>query len=205
LKSTHDLNRSDFRFQVQLVSRSQTPDLPDFRGYMGRIESGEIAVGDEVKVLPSGRTSKVKAIVTLDGNLERALAPQSVTLTIEDHLDISRGDLLVKATDAPCVAQEFDAEVCWFAEQPLDLKRRYIVKQTTKSVRVSVSRLDYRVDVNTLCQDKVSTLAMNEIGRLSIKAQQPLIYDSYARNRSTGSFILIDEATNNTVAAGIIQ
>jgi len=201
----HDLNRSDFRFPVQLVSRSQTPELPDFRGYMGRIESGEIAVGDEVKVLPSGRTSKVKAIVTLDGNLERALAPQSVTLTIEDHLDISRGDLLVKATDAPRVAQEFDAEVCWFAEQPLDLKRRYIVKQTTKSVRVSVSRLDYRVDVNTLCQDKVSTLAMNEIGRLSIKAQQPLIYDSYARNRSTGSFILIDEATNNTVAAGIIQ
>jgi sulfate adenylyltransferase subunit 1 len=172
---------------------------------MGRIESGEIAVGDEVKVLPSGRISKVKAIVTLDGNLERALAPQSVTLTIEDHLDISRGDLLVKATDAPRVAQEFDAEVCWFAEQPLDLKRRYIVKQTTKSVRVSVSRLDYRVDVNTLCQDKVSTLAMNEIGHLSIKAQQPLIYDSYARNRSTGSFILIDEATNNTVAAGIIQ
>jgi len=201
----HDLNRSDFRFPVQLVSRPQTPELPDFRGYMGRIESGEIAVGDEVMVLPSGRTSKVKAIVTLDGNLERALAPQSVTLTIEDHLDISRGDLLVKAGDAPRVAQEFDAEVCWFSEQPLDLKRRYIIKQTTKGVRVSVSRLDYRVDVNTLCQDKVSTLAMNEIGRLSIKAQQPLVFDSYARNRSTGSFILIDEATNNTVAAGIIQ
>lgn len=201
----HDLNRSDFRFPVQMVSRPQTPELPDFRGYMGRIESGEIAVGDEIKVLPSGRTSKVKAIVTLDGNLERAIAPQSVTLTIEDHLDISRGDLLVKASDAPVVAQEFDAEVCWFAEQPLDLKRRYIIKQTTNSARVSVNRLDYRVDINTLCQDKVSTLAMNEIGRLSIKAQKPLIFDNYTRNRSTGSFILIDEATNNTVAAGIIQ
>jgi sulfate adenylyltransferase subunit 1 len=201
----HDLNRSDFRFPVQLVCRPQNPELPDFRGYMGRIESGEIAVGDEVKVLPSGRTSKIKAIVTLEGNLKRALAPQSVTLTIEDHLDISRGDLLVKALDAPLVAQEFDAEVCWFAEQPLDLKRRYIIKQTTKSVRVSVSRLDYRVDINTLCHDKASTLAMNEIGRLAIKTQQPLVFDSYTRNRSTGSFILIDEATNNTVAAGIIQ
>lgn len=202
---TDDVNTEDFRFPVQLVCKPNGSTLPDFRGYMGRIESGDVRVGDEVTVLPSGLRSKVKEIVTYDGKLQSAEAPQSVTLTIADHIDISRGDMLVRTTDAPRVAREFDAMLCWLAESPLDLSRRYLIKQTTKSVRAAVKKLDYRVDIHTLSNEAATSLAMNDIGRVSIKLQQPIICDGYKRNRATGGFIVIDEATNNTVAAGMIQ
>jgi sulfate adenylyltransferase subunit 1 len=171
---------------------------------MGRIESGFISVGDAVKVLPSGLTSRIKEIVTYDGLLDYAVAPQSVTLTIEDHLDISRGDMLVKTAAVPNVTKEFDAMLCWLAEHSLDSRRKYLIKQTTRIVKAQVSRIDYRVDINTLHHEAAETLKMNDIGRVTIKVHQPLAYDSYQRNHATGSFIVIDEVSNNTVAAGMI-
>ncbi|WON73334.1 sulfate adenylyltransferase subunit CysN [Nitrosospira sp. Is2] len=200
----HDINLEDFRFPVQLVCRPQTEELHDFRGYMGRIESGFISVGDSVKVLPSGLTSRVKEIVTYDGNLDDAVAPQSVTLTIEDHLDISRGDMLVKSIEVPTVTKEFEAMLCWLSEQSLDPRRKYLIKHTTRTVKALVSRIAYRVDVNTLKHEAADTLKMNDIGRVLIKVHQPLACDPYQRNHATGSFIVIDEANNNTVAAGMV-
>ena len=200
----HDINLEDFRFPVQLVCRPQTEELHDFRGYMGRIESGFISVGDAVKVLPSGLTSRIKEIVTYDGNLDDAVAPQSVTLTIEDHLDISRGDMLVKSVEVPTVTKEFEAMLCWLAEQGLDPRRKYLIKHTTRTVKALVSRIEYRVDVNTLKHETADTLKMNDIGRVLIKVHQPLACDPYQRNHATGSFIVIDEVNNNTVAAGMV-
>ncbi|MDO8812202.1 MAG: sulfate adenylyltransferase subunit CysN [Gallionella sp.] len=200
----YDVNTADFRYPVQWVCRPQTQEYHDFRGYMGRIESGEIAVGDEITVLPSGRTSKVKEIVTYDGNLQRAYAPQSVTLTLEDEIDISRGDMFVKADAMPQVAKEFEAMLCWLAEAPLDLNRKYIIKHTTRMVKCLFSRLEYRVDVNTLAHHETAKLNMNDIARVAMKVQQPLAIDHYCKNRFTGSFIVIDEASNNTVAAGMV-
>ena len=200
----HDINLEDFRFPIQWVCRPQTEELHDFRGYMGRIESGSISVGDAVKVLPSGLTSRVKEIVTYDGNLDEAVAPQSVTLTIEDHLDISRGDMLVKPINVPPVKKEFEAVLCWLSEQSLDLRRKYLIKHTTRTVKALVSGIAYRVDVNTLKHEAADTLKMNDIGRVLFKVHQPLACDSYQRNHATGSFIVIDEGNNNTVAAGMI-
>ncbi|MBI5658784.1 MAG: sulfate adenylyltransferase subunit CysN [Nitrosomonadales bacterium] len=200
----YDVNTTDFRYPVQWVCRPQTQEHHDFRGFAGRIESGEIAVGDEITVLPSGRSSRVKEIVTYDGNLQRAYAPQSVTLTLEDEIDVSRGDMFVKANATPQIAREFGAMLCWLAESPLDLNRKYIIKHTTRMVKCVFSRLEFRVDVNTLAHHETGKLNMNDIARVAMKVQQPLALDHYSRNRSTGSFIVIDEATNNTVAAGMI-
>jgi sulfate adenylyltransferase subunit 1 len=200
----YDVNTSDFRYPVQWVCRPQTEEYHDFRGFMGRIEAGEIGVGDEITVLPSGRTSKVKEIVTYDGKLQRAYAPQSVTLTLEDEIDISRGDMFVNGGAKPQVAKEFAAMLCWLSETPLDKNRKYLVKHTTRTAKCLFSSIDYRVDVNTLEQHSTATLNMNDIARVAIKVQQPLVFDSYATDRATGSFIVIDEATNNTVAAGMI-
>ncbi|MBN9133202.1 MAG: sulfate adenylyltransferase subunit CysN [Nitrosospira multiformis] len=200
----HDINLEDFRFPVQLVCRPQTEEWHDFRGYMGRIESGSISVGDEVQVLPSGLTSRIREIVTYEGNVEDAVAPQSVTLTIEDHLDISRGDMLVKTSQLPQVTKEFDAMLCWLSEQSLDSRRKYLIKHTTRVVKAVISRIDYRLDINTLNHDAADTLKMNDIARVSLKVHQPLVWDAYPRNHATGSFIVIDEVTNNTVAAGMI-
>lgn len=200
----HDINTTDFRYPVQWVCRPQTQEYHDFRGYMGRIESGVIAAGDEITILPSGRTTKVKEIVTYDGNLQRACAPQSVTLTLTDEIDISRGDMFVKSATMPQVSKEFEAMLCWLSESPLDLNRKYIIKHTTRVVKCVFARLEYRVDVNTLEQHSSATLNMNDIARVAMKVQQPLVFDSYIKNRFTGSFIVIDEATNNTVAAGMI-
>jgi len=200
----HDINTTDFRYPVQWVCRPQTQEYHDFRGYMGRIESGVIAAGDEITILPSGRTTKVKEIVTYDGNLQRACAPQSVTLTLTDEIDISRGDMFVKSATMPQVSKEFEAMLCWLSELPLDLNRKYIIKHTTRVVKCLFARLEYRVDVNTLEHHSSATLNMNDIARVAMKVQQPLVFDSYIKNRFTGSFIVIDEATNNTVAAGMI-
>ena len=198
----HDINLEDFRFPIQLVCRPKTEEFHDFRGYMGRIESGHISVGDQVTVFPSGLNSRIKEIVTYDGFLSHAVAPQSVTLTIEDHLDISRGDMLVKTESAPRVTKKIEAILCWLSETTLDLKRKYLIKHSTRIVKVGVSHIDYRVDINTLDHEIVDTLKMNDIGRVKLNVQQPLVCDDYQRNHATGSFIIIDEASNNTVAAG---
>jgi len=201
----HDVNTTDFRFPVQWVCRPQTGEFHDFRGYMGRIEAGEISVGDEITVLPSGRSSKVKQIVTYDGSPQRAYAPQSVTLTLEDEIDISRGDMMLRINShIPKVEKEFEAMLCWLSETPLDKNRKYLVKHTTRTAKCLFGGIDHLVDVNTLERHAADRLNMNDIARVAMKVQQPLVFDSYAIDRATGSFIVIDEATNNTVAAGMI-
>lgn len=200
----NDLNTTDFRFPVQWVCRPQTEEFHDFRGYMGRIESGEIAVGEEITILPGGRTTRIKEIVTYDGKLQRAYAPQSVTLTLTDEIDISRGDMFVRNDNLPTVAREFEAMLCWLSETPLDKNRKYFVKHTTRTAKCLFSRIDYRVDVNTLEQHPAAALNMNDIARVALKVQQPLVIDHYLIDHGTGSFIVIDETTNNTVAAGMI-
>ena len=200
----HDVNTTDFRYPVQWVCRPQTQEYHDFRGFMGRIESGEIAAGDEITILPSGRTTRVKEIVTYDGKMQHAYAPQSVTLTLTDEIDISRGDMFVRGITPPQVAKEFEAMLCWLSEAPLDLNRKYIIKHTTRMVKCLFSRFEYRVDVNTLEQHPTTILNMNDIARVAMKVQQPFVFDRYKDNHASGSFIVIDEATNNTVAAGMI-
>ena len=200
----NDINLEDFRFPVQLVCRPKTKEFHDFRGYMGRIESGQISVGDEVTVFPSGLSSRIKEIVTYDGFLDHAIAPQSVTLTIEDHLDISRGDMLVKTENAPHVSKKINTILCWLSEVALDPKRKYLLKHSARIVKAGVSKIDYRVDINTLSHEAVDTLKMNDIGSVEPNVQQPLACDDYQKNHATGSFIVVDEASNNTVAAGMI-
>ena len=200
----NDINLEDFRFPVQLVCRPKTKEFHDFRGYMGRIESGQITVGDKVTVFPSGLSSRIKEIVTYDGLLDNAIAPQSVTLTIEDHLDISRGDMLVKTENAPRVSKKINTILCWLSETALDPKRKYLLKHSARIVKAGVSKIDYRVDINTLNHETVDTLKMNDIGFVELNVQQPLACDDYQKNHATGSFIVIDEASNNTVAAGMI-
>jgi sulfate adenylyltransferase subunit 1 len=201
----HDVNTTDFRFPVQWVCRPQTDEFHDFRGFAGRIEAGDISVGDEITILPAGRTTKVKEIVTYDGKLQTAFAPQSVTLTLEDEIDISRGDLFVRSADLqPRVSKEFRAVLCWLSETPLEKSRKYLVKHTTRVAKCLFSGIDHRVDVNTLELHPAENLKMNDIAQVQLKVQQPLVFDDYATDRATGSFIVIDEATNNTVAAGMI-
>ena len=194
-----------FRFPVQLVNRPKTPDLIDFRGYMGRIESGSVKVGDTVRVLPSGLETRVREIVTLDGSFTTAHAPQSVTLLLEEEIDISRGDMLVHPYEPPRVTREFSAMLCWMDGEPLKPTHKYLIKQTTNTVRAKFQRVDYRLDVNTVAKDtSVGEFKMNDIGQVRIKVQKPLVCDAYTENRLTGAFIVIDEASNHTVAAGMI-
>lgn len=195
-----DRNLRDFRLPVQMVLR---PNL-NFRGFAGTIASGIIRVGDEIMTLPSRKTSKVKEIVTYDGNLEEAYAPQSITLTLEDEIDISRGDMIVRPGNVPRMEQKFDAMVVWMAEQDMTPGRQYVFKQTTRTVSGSISTLRYQVDVNTMHRAMTPTLGLNQIGRVSVTLAQPLAIDGYRRNRNTGSFIIIDRITNVTVGAGMI-
>jgi sulfate adenylyltransferase subunit 1 len=192
---------------VQYVCRphdSANPELHDFRGFMGRVESGEIAVGDQVTVLPSGRSSKVKAIQIGNDKQERAIHEQSVTLLLEDEIDISRGDMIVKSNEAKEPVKQLDAMLCWLSETPLSPARSYIIRHTTRESKAKVGAIDYRVDVNTLEQQSVQGLGMNDIAKISFRLAQPLSVDSYADNRATGAFIVIDESTNNTVGAGMV-
>ena len=195
-----DRNLEDFRFPVQFVNR---PNL-DFRGFCGTVASGIIRVGDEVMALPSRKTSKVKEIVTFDGNLEEAFSPQAVTLTLTDEIDISRGDMIVRPGNVPRVDNKFDAMVVWMSEEPMVPGKSYWIKQTTRMTPGSISTLRYRVDVNTLHRQDAPTLQLNEIGRCSLSVNQPVAIDSYRRNRATGSFVIIDRLNNSTVGAGMI-
>ena len=195
-----DRNMEDFRYPVQLVLR---PNL-NFRGFAGTIASGIIRRGDEVMSLPSRKKSRVKSIVTFDGELEEAFAPQSVTLTLEDEIDSSRGDMLVRPGNVPKVDHKFEASVVWMSEEPLVPGKQYLFKQTSKLTTGAVSTLRYRVDVNTLHREPAPALALNEIGRCAITLTSPIAFDAYRRNRTTGSFIMIDRLTNATVGAGMI-
>ncbi len=205
--AAHTEQSEEFRFPVQFVCRphaSADAALHDFRGFMGRIESGDIAVGDAVTVLPNGYKSKVKAIQIGEAQLQSAQTEQSVTLLLEDEIDTSRGDMIVKTNEAPAPVKQIEAFVCWLSETPLSPARTYIVRHTTRESKAKVGAISYKVDVNTLEQQTTTNLKMNDIARLTFKLAQPLMVDSYKSNRATGAFIVIDESTNNTVGAGMI-
>src|SRR5262245_10858676 len=205
IETAVDDTPTDFRFPVQWVCRPGTDEQRDFRGYMGRIESGTVRVGDRITVLPSGRSSEIEQILTFGSELKRAVAPQPVTLRLADEIDISRGDMVVGGDRAVRVVNEFSADICWLGDHPLDMRRKYLIKHTTKTVKAWLTRIEHRIDVNSSnLIGGVTSLQKNDIARIGIKTPQPLVVDSYAQNRATGSFILIDEATNNTVGAGMI-
>jgi sulfate adenylyltransferase large subunit len=196
-----DRNLADMRFPVQYVVR---PNL-DFRGYAGQLASGRVRQGDRVMVLPSGRTSRVKSIVTYDGELAEALPPMSVTVCLEDEIDISRGDMLAPPDNLPWVDRHVEATVVWMNARALEVKKPYLLKHTTQQVRAIVTSIRHRVNVNTLEQEAAGELRLNEIGAVSVETFRPLYFDAYARNRATGAFILIDPITNETVGAGMIS
>ena len=196
-----DRNLIDLRFPVQYVNR---PNL-DFRGFAGTIASGIVRPGDEVMVLPSRKTSRVKSIVTFDGDLDEAYAPMAPTITLEDEIDASRGDMIVHKNNLPHVGQAFEAMVVWMAEAPLEPGKQYLVKQTTRTTPGIISTLRYRMDVNTLHKhEEAERLELNEIGRVVVELARPIAFDPYKKNRGTGAFVVIDRITNNTVGAGMI-
>ena len=196
-----DRNLQDFRFPVQTVIRPQF----DFRGFAGRITSGTIHVGEEIAVLPSGRRSTVESIVTYDADLDEAFAPQSVVLTLKDEIDVSRGDMIVRKNNLPQVGNDLEAIICWMDEKRISNGNTYLLKHTTKTVKARITRILYRIDVNTLHREKTQTLSLNDIARVEIKTLSSVFFDSYRTNSGTGSFILIDPHSSNTVAAGMIR
>jgi len=200
-----DRNLIDCRLPVQWVVRPMSEEHHDYRGYAGQIASGVFKPGDEVVVLPSGLTTRIARIDSLDGPLEEAYPPLSVTMLLEDPVDISRGDFICRPHNQPHPVRQLEAMVCWMSEQPLTAKRRFALKHTSRTVRAVVDELRYRVDVNTLHRDESAPeLGLNEIGRVHLRTSAPLLVDDYRRNRATGGFILIDEDTNDTVGAGMM-
>jgi bifunctional enzyme CysN/CysC len=200
-----DRNLRDPRFPVQWVVRPMTDEHHDYRGYAGEVASGVLRTGDEVVVLPSGKTSRIASIDTFDGDLEEAYPPLSVTLRLEDDVDVSRGDMICRPENRPTEAREIDAMVCWMSERPLSPSARYRIKHTSRTALAKVDEVRYRIDVNSLHRDKEAAgLELNEIGRLRLRLSTPLFVDEYRRNRATGAFILIDESTNDTVGAGMV-
>lgn len=201
-----DRNLVDVRFPVQYVIRPQSTTVTDYRGYAGQVASGVLKPGDEVMVLPSGFTSRIAAVETADGPVPEAFPPMSVTVRLADEIDISRGDLICRPNNAPAVAQDIEAMVCWMDETaPLRVGARYAIKHTTRSARAIVRGLHYRLDINSLHRDEsADELRLNEIGRVRLRTTVPLLADEYRRNRTTGGFVIIDEATNRTVGAAMI-
>ena len=202
---TYDRNIDDPRFAVQYVIRPQIEEFHDYRGYAGRISGGLFHPGDKVSVLPSGLPSVIKTVDVFGESLEGAKVTESVTLQLEDDIDISRGNMIVGRNNQPHIGQEIDLMVCWFNERPLNLAGKYAVKHTTRDVRCVIKEVNFKMDINTLEENTSDKeIKMNDIGRIRLKTTQPLYYDSYTKNRITGSLVLIDEATNETVAAGMI-
>ena len=201
-----DRNLIDARFPVQYVLRPNTDDHHDYRGYAGRVAAGVFKPGDEVMVLPSGFSTRIKRIDTFDGPVEGAFAPMSVTMLLEDEIDISRGDMICRPHNQPTSSQDIDAMVCWLTEtSSLSPRTKLAIKHTTRTARALVKDVQYRLDINTLHRDdEANSLGLNEMGRVSLRTTLPLFFDEYRRSRETGSFILIDEATNSTVGAGMI-
>ena len=201
-----DRNLIDARFPVQCVLRPHSDEFHDYRGYAGRVAAGVFKPGDEVTVLPSGFSSTISSIDTFDGPVDEAFSPMSVTIRLSDEIDISRGDMICRPHNQPVSSQDVEAMICWLTEaSSLSPRTTLALKHTTRSVRAMVKDLHYRLDINTLHRDEtVSALSLNEIGRVTLRTTQPLFFDEYRRSRETGSFILIDEATNATVGAGMI-
>lgn len=197
----NDHNFEDFRYPVQYVLR---PNL-DFRGFCAKVASGVVRKGDAVMALPSGKTSRVKSIVTYEGELDYAFPPQSVTITLEDEIDVSRGDMLVHPDNLPIVDRCFETMLVWMDEEPMDLNKHFYIKQTTNLTRAHINSIRYRVDINTMEHiGQVSGMKLNEIANVVITTAKPLFFDPYKKNKACGSFILIDPITNNTSAVGMI-
>ena len=196
-----DRNMQDFRFPVQYVLR---PNL-DFRGFSGKVASGVIRKGDEIMALPSMKTSRVKSIVTYDGELDFAFCPQCVTITLEDEIDISRGEMLVKPDNLPFIGRYLQTKLVWMDEEPMDRGKQFFLKANTNTTRATISAIDYRIDVNTMEQLPGADFKLNEIGQVQITTAKTLFFDAYKKNRATGAFVLIDPITNNTCAVGMIE
>jgi sulfate adenylyltransferase large subunit len=199
-----DRNLADVRFPVQWVIRPMNHDHHDYRGYAGQVAGGVLRPGDEVVVLPGGHRTRIAGIDMFGSELDGAFPTMSVTLRLEDDLDVSRGDMICQLDDPPKISRDIEAMVCWMSDQPLRPHARYAIKHTTRSARAVVDELEHRVDVNTLRHEQAAELALNEIGRVRLRSSAPLLVDRYSRNRTTGSFILIDETTNDTVGAGMV-
>jgi len=202
-----DSNHIDARFPVQWVIRPHSDEHHDFRGFAGRVAGGVFKTGDEVVVLPSGFTSKIKQILIADQEIDEAFHPQSVTILLEDEIDISRGDMLAKPNNQPNSTQDLDARICWFSgSKKLTQGAKLILRHTTKEVQTIVSDIRYKIDVNNLRKDEEQKeLGMNDIGRVNLRTSQPVFCDTYRRNRNTGSFVLVDPFTNETLAAGMLR
>ncbi len=200
-----DQNHIDCRFPVQYVIRPMKNEYHDYRGFAGRVAGGVFRKGDKISVLPSGFNSTIKSIDTFTGEVEEAFAPMSVTITLEDEIDISRGDMIARENNQPQVSQDIDIMICWFNNKPLQPNSKFVIRHTTREARAIVKEINYKVDINTLHRNEDDkTINMNDIARVRLRTTVPLLFDSYSRNRNTGSIILVDEATNETVAAGMI-
>ena len=200
-----DQNHIDSRFPVQYVVRPMTTEYHDYRGYAGRVAGGIFRAGDRVAVLPSGFTSKIKSIDSMDGPIEKAFPPMSVTMTLEDDIDISRGDMIVKVGNQPKQEQEFDVMICWMSDRALQVGGKYSLKHTSRDARCIVKDVKYKMNINTLQKiEDDNTIGLNDIARITVRTTVPIFLDAYRKNRNTGSLVLIDEATNNTVGAGMI-
>ena len=200
-----DKNHVDCRFPIQSVIRPHTLENQDFRGFAGRIDGGVFKAGDKIKTLPSGFTSTIKSIELNGDNIDEAFAPMSVTMTLDDEIDISRGDMIVRENNVPNIGQDIDILVAWMSQTPLQTRTKIVVKHTTNECLGLVKELKYKVDINTLHRiENISSVEMNDICRISIRTSKPLFFDSYKKNRQTGSLIIIDEQTNETIGAGMI-
>jgi sulfate adenylyltransferase subunit 1 len=201
-----DINKVDARFPVQTVIRPQSDDENrDYRGYAGRVASGIFRPGDEITVMPSGFTSKIKSVTTFDGDLKEAFAPMSATITLEDDIDISRGDMIVRSNNKPEAVQDIEVMLCWLHNNPARPRAKYSIRHTSNEQKAIIKEVVYKINIETLdrnMQDK--NLGMNDISKVKIRTTKPLMVDPYRENRTTGSIILIDDTTNETVAAGMI-
>jgi sulfate adenylyltransferase subunit 1 len=200
-----DINKVDARFPVQTVLRPQREGFIDYRGYAGRVASGVFRVGDEVTIMPSGFLSTIKSIDTFDATLEEAYAPMSVSMTLEDDIDISRGDMIVRPNNKPEAAQDIEVMLCWLGNDRAKPRAKYTIKHTTNNQKAMIQEVVYKIDINTLeRKEDDKELGMNDISKVKIRTTKPLMIDPYRENRTTGSIILVDDATNETVAAGMV-